>query len=195
MIDANIEAIDLGKGVERWPRFLSALFAGVGVSETVVTRVEMDAGPEKVWQGILFYEEVPGRAPWLLRTFMPCPVRTEGGKGEVGATVLCTYHLGDLVKRITAVEPPRLIAFEVVEQCLGIEGCVRTEGGSYEIQPRGDGSTILLRTRYRAFLHPRWLWRPWERVVTNQLHHHVLQGIGASVGQASRVGHAAAEVQ
>jgi len=90
------------------------------------------------------------------------------------------------VKRITAVEPPRLMQFEVVEQCLGIEGCVIALGGSYQIHPNGYGSDIMLTTKYRAFLHPRRLWRPLEKLVTTQLHKHVLNGMRGSSSANSR---------
>jgi hypothetical protein len=82
------------------------------------------ASPEAVWKRLMFFEEVPGRPPWVLRLLLPDPVRSEGEKSGIGAVVQCTYAVGDLVKRITAVDPPFHLGFEVVEQRLGIEGCV-----------------------------------------------------------------------
>lgn len=166
--------------LSRWTTLVTRWFAGAEASETVVTRIHLDASVEAAWMQIMFYEEVPGRPPFLLRTFMPCPVRTEGRKSSVGAVVKCIYADGDLVKRMTAIEPPRRIGFEVLEQRLGIEGCAIARSGSYEIQPRGEGTDILLTTNYSAYLHPRWLWRPLEKLVTAQLHHHVLNGMRAA---------------
>lgn len=40
---------------------------------------------------------------------------------------------------------------------------------------------IFLTTNYSAYLHPRWLWRPLEKLVTAQLHHHVLRGMREAV--------------
>jgi len=165
----------------RWMTLLTRWFAGAAMNESVVTRIHLDASAEATWTQMMFYEEVPGRPPLLLRAVVPCPVRTEGSKGSVGATVRCIYEVGDLVKRMTAIEPPRMIRFEVLEQRLGIEGCAIARSGSYELQPRGDGTDVLLTTNYSAYLHPRWLWRPLEKLVTSQLHHHVLQGMRAAV--------------
>jgi len=168
-----------------WPKLLGWLFGGDGVREDISTSVYFGAAPLDAWDRILFYEEVPGRAPLPLRWFMPCPVRTDGDKSSVGSRVRCVYDRGYLIKRITMVDPPRRIRFEVTEQHLGIEGCVVALGGSYEIEPSGEGSLFTLTTRYRALLHPRGLWRPLERLVAGQLHTHVLKGMGAAASHAT----------
>lgn len=134
-----------------------------------------------VWQQMVLYEDVPICPPFLLRVLLPYPVRTEGDKTCVGAAVQCTYNGGQLVKRITFVEPPHILQFDVVEQHLGIEGCITTIGGSYEIRSRGDQTEVVLTTKYCGHLRPRWLWRPLERILTHQLHRHILNGMSRSL--------------
>ena len=131
-----------------WYRLVSWLFARKAVREAVATRIHINASPEEVWNHIVLYEEVPGRPPFLLRTFLPHPVRTDGDKTRVGATVRCTYRGGDLVKRIITVEPPHFLKFEVTEQSLGIEGCVLTLGGSYQLHTCGAATDVVLITNY-----------------------------------------------
>ena len=160
---------------------MSWLFARKAVNEAVATRVRFNGSPEEVWDHIMFYEEVPGRPAFLLRALLPYPVRTEGDKTRVGATVRCAYRGGDLAKRITAIEPPHLLQFEVIEQRLGIEGCILTLGGSYQIYACGDASDVVLITNYQAYLRPRYLWRPLEALLVSQLHIHILRGICAAV--------------
>ena len=80
--------------------------------------MDLAASPEAVWERILFYEEVPKRPARLLKMFLPPPVSTEGDKTKIGGLVHCLYEDGDLVKRITNLEPPRLMEFEVLEQHL-----------------------------------------------------------------------------
>jgi len=162
-------------------RLLNWLFARKAVSEAVATRVHFNASPAAIWNHIMFYEEVPGRAPLLLRVLLPRPVRTEGDKTRVGAMVRCAYMGGDLVKRITAVEPPHSLQFEVIDQRLGIESCVLTLGGSYQIHSCGDATDVVLVTNYRAYLHPRYLWRPLEALLVKQLHTHILRGVSGAV--------------
>jgi hypothetical protein len=160
---------------------VTQLFAGDPVSETVATRVHFRAGPEAVWNSVVFYEDVPGAPPFLLRALLPRPLRTEGDKTRVGARVRCVYRESDLVKRITLVKPARVLKFEVVEQNLGIEGCVLTQGGSYQFFPCGDGTDVALVTEYRAFLHPRHLWRPVEARAVRSLHRHILDAVRAAL--------------
>jgi hypothetical protein len=167
-----------------WPRILSRWFGSTKHSvadECLDTRLYFTASPEKVWQGLLFYEEVPGHPPFPLNIFMPDPVRTEGGKGTVGACIRCIYQDGDLVKRITAVQAPHYIRFDVTDQRLGIEGCAVARGGSYELRATGTGTQIVATTRYSSFLRPRWIWRPAEKLVMGQLHGHVLRGMRKAI--------------
>jgi hypothetical protein len=173
------------KGI-RWYDFVGRLFGRKGLYESVSTRVYVDASPETVWSRISFYEEIPGRPPFFLRSLLPCPVRSEGEKGGEGGTVRCTYEGGDLQKRITAVEAPYVVEFDVFNQSLGIERCARALGGSYHLRHWGEGSEVILTTTYLAYLRPRWLWRPFERFLLGQLHRHILNGIEAELTPSAR---------
>lgn len=164
-----------------WHRLAARLFSSEAASESVATRVHFDAGPGAVWDRLLFYEEVRGRPPLLLRAFLPRPLGTEGDKTRAGERVRCRYSGGDLVKRITAIERDRLLEFEVIEQCLGIEGCVRTQGGSYGLFRCGDGTDVELATNYEAYLRPRQLWRPLEALLVSRLHGHILAALGLAL--------------
>jgi hypothetical protein len=59
------------------------------------------------------------------------------------------------------------------------------QGGSYEIRAEGGGAEVVLTTRYRGHLRPRWLWRPFEHFVAHRLHRHILDGMRASLEAAS----------
>ncbi len=151
--------------------------------DAVTTWAKFGAPPEEVWQTMMFYEEVPHRPPLLLRMFLPTPMKTQGNAKDVGATVECIYSRGSLRKRITVREPPRLVRFDVIEQNLGVERCVTTAEGVYEIRSDGGGSEVALTTKYRGHLRPRWLWRPLERLLAHRLHRHILAGMGANRAQ------------
>ena len=168
-----------------WYRLASWLFGHGTVCETVATRLHFDASPAAVWNHIMFYEEVPGRPPFLLRALLPRPVRTDGNKTRVGAIVRCTYREGDLLKRITSLEPPHFLGFAVIEQSLGIEDCVLTLRGSYEIFACGNASDVVLITNYQAHLRPRYLWRLLEGFLVSQLHRHILRGVRAALTPAN----------
>jgi hypothetical protein len=145
--------------------------------EAVVTRMTLAAPPAALWQCLMFYEDVPTPPPLLLRTLLPAPVKTDGGEKRVGQAVECTYTAGSLTKRFTALEPPHVVRFEVLEQRLGVERCMSTVEGSYEFRAVDGGTEAALTTRYRGHLRPRWLWRPFERLLAHQLHRHILGGM------------------
>lgn len=176
-IRSGATAVRHRTSLRRWLSAIGGWFARNPHGDEVVTTRRWAVTPDAVWQALLFYEEVP-RKPWLLlRLFLPRPIRTEGGKKTVGDIVRCTYDGGHLVKRITRAEAGRLIEFEVLEQDLGIEGCVAMGNGSYEILETADGAEVRLTTCYRSHLRPRFLWRPIERYVAHSVHHHILDGM------------------
>jgi len=167
-----------------WNRLAGRLFPRNEAIEAVATSVHFHASPEAVWQRMLLYEDVSAHPPLLLRILLPYPVSTKGDKTCVGATVQCTYTGGYLVKRIIAVDVTRLLQFDVIEQQLGIEGCITTVGGSYELRDCGGETDIVLTTNYRGHMRPRFMWRPVERLLARQLHHHILDGMRASLQPA-----------
>jgi hypothetical protein len=118
---------------------------------------------------------------------LPSPVRTQASGKHVGASVECVYSRGSLLKRITVLDRPRLVRFDVIEQQLGIERCVTTVEGSYEIRAVGDGCDVALTTKYRGHLRPRRLWRPIERSLAHALHRHILSGMGAARAEPATV--------
>jgi hypothetical protein len=165
-------------------RFLARvgrLFPRSETVEAVGTSVHFDASPEIVWQGMLFYEEVPRRPMPLLRMFLPAPLRTQGEKTRVGAIIECTYDGGYLEKRITAAERARFVRFDVLVQRLGVEDCISMSGGSYEMSAKGGGTELVLTTQYRGHIRPRWLLRPLERFLAHRLHRHILDGMRAAL--------------
>jgi hypothetical protein len=147
-------------------------------TDQATTTFHFSAPPEAVWQSLMFYEDVPGR-PWpMLRLVLPRPIRSEGDKRSVGAIIRCTYDRGHLIKRITAVEAPRHLGFEVMEQRLGIESRVRACQGTYDLRAAAEGGTeVVLTTYYAGHLRPRALWRAMERYVCHRVHLHILMGM------------------
>jgi len=170
---------EFGSGVYR---VAGRLFGRQPVTQAVGTRVHFNASRESVWNHLMFYEEVPRRPPFPLGVLLPHPIRSEGNKTRAGANIRCTYGAeAGLLKHIVGVESPRLLQFEVTEQRLGIEDCVVTVGGSYQIHDCGDAADVVLTTNYRTYLHPRGIWHPVEALLIGQLHKHILRGISVAI--------------
>lgn len=158
-------------------RLLRAFLSRSPLRTSVATRVRLASKPEHIWRCIRFYEEIPATPPLLLRFMIPVPVRSDGDKTTVGSKVQCVYDSGTLVKRITTLDEPRRIEFELLEQHLGIERSVVAEGGSYQIDWDGKLSTVTLTTNYLTWLRPRGVWTPLEQIAIHQLHRHILRGM------------------
>jgi len=151
--------------------------------ETVRTTQTLNVGPDAAWDTWVFYEEVEHRPPWLLRMGLPTPSHVEGRIVAVGDEEVCVYT-GDarLVKRGTAVEPGRLLAFDVVGQHHFEDNSIHLVDGSFAFEQAGPGMTdVTLTSRYEPLLRPRILWRPIEHTVAHQLHGHVLEGMRREV--------------
>jgi hypothetical protein len=146
---------------------------------SILTRMKLAASPERVWGGMMFYEQIDERPPMHLRLLLPLPIRTESSNAKVGDRVTCLYEGGHLVKRITQIDHGRRYAFEVVEQNLVVGGGLRLSGGSYVLSEAPDGGTeVEVTTRYRCGRRPGWLWSPIEAAVCHLFHRHLLAAIG-----------------
>jgi hypothetical protein len=144
----------------------------------VETGLTVDATPEEAWKAIMFYEEVEHAPPWLLHLALPQPIRSEGNKQQEGEIVRCFYNCGTISKRISRVQRPRRLDFEVAQAIMRSENYANLKDGSFRIDPVGSRqSRITLTTRYERKLRPAWIWEPIERKVIHTLHEHVLEGM------------------
>jgi hypothetical protein len=140
----------------------------------VRTSEDFAATPAIVWQTLLFYEEVSGAPPFLLRWLLPVPLGTAGSKSSVGSEVKCRYAGGHLLKRVSAVVEMRRFAFDVIEQNLALGG-VRLLGGEYNLHAVAPARTRLtLSTRYVSPHRPDWVCARFEAAVCHCFHRHLL---------------------
>ena len=143
--------------------------------DTIVTGFRFSAPPQKVWDGLMFYEQIDRRPPLFLRLLLPVPMRAEGRRSAVGDETRCVYDRGHLLKRVTRIDERRHYGFDVAEQDLAIGGGIRLMGGCYRLLAMAGGATrVELETRYVGRARPRWLWRRIEAVVCHSLHRHIL---------------------
>jgi len=147
-----------------------------GVS--VVTEVRLSVPVERVWDELMFFEQVPRRAPLILRLLLPTPVRAEGARCAVGDETRCVYKQGYMLKRTTQVDRWRRYSFEVAEQRMPVGVGIRLLSGGYALREVADRATRLaVETRYASPRRPAWLWRPVEAAVCRAFHHHILEAI------------------
>lgn len=151
---------------------------------TIRTQLHVHATAAEAWDAVMFFEEVEQPAPWLLEFSLPKPLGSRGRKDRVGELVRCEYDRGWIVKRISRIEPGRLLEFDVVEQRLQMEHNVTLRDGSFRIERLADGTArVVLTTRYERHLAPGWVWRPIEKQVVHTMHGHILEGMAEKIEQ------------
>lgn len=163
-----------------WRNQIARIFAGKPVIALSESESIFPMSPEQAWSTIAFYEELLCPLPLLLRLAVPEPLGVEGKKSGVGSVVYCVYRLGYLRKRVTQMDAPSVLRFEVLEQNLGIEKGLRAIKGYYLLEPVGDGCRIRVGTHYESRMHPRWLWSPVEQCMMHALHGHILENMKQS---------------
>jgi hypothetical protein len=151
-------------------------------SKSIRTRMAFAAPLERVWNGLMFYEQIDQAPPLHLRLLLPVPIGTEKTDSKVGVKVRCSYERGHLVKRITEIDPKRRYGFDVVEQTLAIGGGLRLFGGGYALRELPDGHTeVAVTTRYAGGRRPGWFWKPVEAAVCHLFHRHLLAAMRRKV--------------
>lgn len=152
---------------------------------SVVTGTRFPGRVEAVWEKLIFYEEIEGHPPWVLRLLLPVPIRTEGRGSRVSDEVKCCYNDGYLVKRITHITRMRSYAFDVIEQYLKLPGGIKLLQGSYTLRELPSGATeVSLETRYLSDNRPRWLCQRIEAAICHRFHSHILRAIGSHLMSA-----------
>lgn len=159
----------------------------------VVTRIELDAPPERVWPNVVRFAELSEVPNWVFRLGIAYPVRAVIEGEGVGAVRHCEFSTGSFVEPITAWEPPSRLSFDVASQPAPmhewspyrhvhpphLDGYLRTVRGEFRLKPLSNGGTLLEgSTWYMLDLHPAGYWALWSDALIHQIHQRVLRHIG-----------------
>jgi uncharacterized membrane protein YhaH (DUF805 family) len=144
----------------------------------VVSAVEIDAPPERVWPHVVGFSELPPPESWA---------RIEGA--GVGAVRRCEFSTGAFVEPITHWEAPRRLAFDVSRQPPTmhewspyarvhpphLDYALRSRRGEFRLTALAGGRTRLEgRTWYEIEMHPQGYWALWSNLLIHRIHERVL---------------------
>lgn len=166
------------------------------VEHVVESAVELAAPPEAVWQTVLAFPDIPetGDEAWFYRAGVAMPLRARiEGEGP-GAVRHCEFTTGAFVEPVTVWDPPRRLAFDVVDQPAPmaelspwtlvhaphiLDGTLQSRRGEFVLEPLPTGGTRLVgRTWYTVDMGPDLYWAAWVDVLVHQIHLRVLEHIG-----------------
>lgn len=171
----------------------------------VRSSIEIHASPEKVWQQVVAFSEIPPPREWLFRAGVAYPMRAEIAGTGVGAQRRCVFSTGAFVEPIQVWDEPHLLKFSVSSNPPPMEewtpykhvepphlhGYLVSEGGQFLLTPLPDGGTLLEGTTwYRHGLWPAAYWRVWSDAIIHRIHLRVLNHIRDEVEHAASHGNA-----
>ncbi|HVH50019.1 MAG TPA: DUF805 domain-containing protein [Candidatus Bathyarchaeia archaeon] len=162
-----------------------------GVFE-VKSAIEMNAPPEKVWQKVVAFAEIPAPKEMLFRAGIAYPIRAEiTGRGP-GAVRHCVFSTGPFVEPITVWDEPRLLRFNVTAnpaplteltpyghiEPRHLHGYFESHQGQFLLTELPDGRTRVEGTTwYSHSMWPETYWHRWSDYMIQRIHMRVFEHI------------------
>lgn len=158
----------------------------------VLTTVEIDAPPERVWENVIAFPELPPKRHWVFHLGVAHPVAARIVGQGAGAVRYCEFSTGAFVEPITAWEPPARLAFDVVAQPLPmreltpyrelnaphlLDGLVSRRGEFRLVALPGGRTRLEGSTWYTLDMFPQGYWALWSDFVIARIHLRVLEHV------------------
>jgi len=172
-------------GVEHFTRPQAGVFA-------VQSAIEIDAPPERVWQKVVAFAEIPPPQEAIFRAGIAYPMRAEiAGRGP-GAVRRCVFSTGPFIEPITVWEEPHLLRFRVTANPAPmhelspygrisprhLHGYFESHQGQFLLTELPGGRTRVEGTTwYSHSMWPESYWHWWSDYIIHRIHMRVLEHI------------------
>ena len=159
---------------------------------SVSTVLDIDAPPDRVWQHVVTFSELPEPTSLLFLSGVAYPIKAEI-KGEgVGAIRYCKFSTGPFVEPIEVWDPPVKLKFSVTSNPPPLaewspfskihpphlRNFFESEGGQFLLSPTANGGTRIEGTTwYRHKISPSAYWRIFSDLIIHRIHSRVLEHI------------------
>ncbi len=158
----------------------------------VRTAIEVNAPPEKVWDQVVAFAEIPPPKEMLFRAGIAYPIRAEISGHGVGAVRHCIFSTGPFVEPIEVWDEPRLLKFGVTANPAPLQewtpyahiepphlhGYFVSEQGQFLLTALPGRRTRLEGTTwYRHTMWPTAYWHVWSDYIIHRIHLRVLNHI------------------
>jgi len=172
-------------GVEHFTRPQAEIFE-------VKSAIEINARPEKVWQKVVAFTEIPPPKEALFRAGVAYPIRAEIIGHGPGAVRYCIFSTGPFVEPITVWSEPRLLRFSVTAnpapmneltpyghiEPRHLHGYFDSHQGQFLLTELPGGRTRVEGTTwYSHSMWPESYWHLWSDYVIHRIHLRVLEHI------------------
>ena len=161
----------------------------------VRTAIEVNAPPEKVWNQVVAFAEIPPPKELLFRAGIAYPIRAEISGHGVGAVRHCIFSTGPFAEPIEVWDEPRLLKFGVTSnpaplnelspygniQPPHLRGYFVSKQGQFLLTALPGGRTRLEGTTwYQHTMWPAAYWHLWSDYIIHRIHLRVLEHIRAT---------------
>jgi hypothetical protein len=158
----------------------------------VRSSIDVQAPPEKVWQEVIAFTEIPPPTELMFRAGIAYPVRAQMFGTGPGAERHCVFSTGAFVEPIEIWDAPHRLKFSVTSNPPPMQEWTPyshvdpphlhrflvSEGGQFLLTALPDGGTRLEGTTwYHHGLWPSSYWRLWSDEIIHQIHLRVLRHI------------------
>jgi hypothetical protein len=158
----------------------------------VKSSVRVNAPPEKVWQNVVSFSELPPPKEIIFKLGIAYPIRAEIFGCGVGAVRHCNFSTGPFVEPIEIWDEPHLLKFSVTENPepmqewtpyreihpVHLDGYLESRAGQFRLVPLDDGRTLLEGTTwYHHRLWPSAYWQIWSDYIIQTIHKRVLNHV------------------
>ncbi len=158
----------------------------------VRTAIEVNAPPEKVWNQVVAFAEIPPPTELLFRAGIAYPIRAEISGHGVSAVRHCIFSTGPFAEPIEVWDEPRLLKFGVTAnpaplselspygniQPPHLHGYFVSKQGQFLLTALPGGRTRLEgATWYQHTMWPAAYWHLWSDYIIHRIHLRVLQHI------------------
>jgi uncharacterized membrane protein YhaH (DUF805 family) len=158
----------------------------------VRSSIDVQAPPERVWEEVVAFTEIPPPTEWFFRAGVAYPIRAEMFGTGAGAERHCVFSTGAFVEPIQVWDAPHRLKFSVTSNPAPMEewtpythiepphlhGFLVSEGGQFLLTPLPNGGTRLEGTTwYRHGLRPSTYWKIWSDAIIHRIHMRVLRHI------------------
>jgi uncharacterized membrane protein YhaH (DUF805 family) len=176
------------QSVESWVKPVAETFE-------VRTAIEVNAPPEKVWNQVVAFAEIPSPKELLFRAGIAYPIRAEISGHGVGAVRHCIFSTGPFAEPIEVWDEPRLLKFGVTANPAPLNelspyGNIRpphlhgyfvSKQGQFQLTALPGGRTRLEGTTwYQHTMWPAAYWHLWSDYIIHRIHLRVLEHIRAT---------------
>jgi uncharacterized membrane protein YhaH (DUF805 family) len=176
-------------GVEHFTRPQAGVFQ-------VKSAIEISATPEKVWEKVVAFAEIPPPEELLFRAGIAYPIRAEiTGRGP-GAVRHCVFSTGPFTEPIVVWDEPHLLRFSVTAnpaplneltpyghiEPRHLHGYFESHQGQFLLTELPGGRTRVQGTTwYSHSMWPEAYWHRWSDYAIHRIHMRVLEHIRAEV--------------